>query len=70
MKANILEPLVEAISPLKVRGSMEIWGVIEVMVMIMVMAILRAMLSHILEVLSICWSGVVFLSWFGSGFGS
>ena len=34
---------------------MEIWGVIEVMVMVF----LRAMASHIIEVLIICWSGVV-----------
>ena len=38
---------------------MEIKGVIEVMVMIMVMVIFLAMASHIIKVLSLCWSGVV-----------
>ena len=46
---------------------MEIKGVIEVMVMIMVMVIFLAMVSYIIEVLSICWSGVV--SGHGSGQG-
>ena len=49
----------EAISPLQVRGSMGIKGVIEVAVMIMVMVIILAMASHIIEVLLSCWSGVV-----------
>ena len=56
---KILEPLGEAISPSKVGGSMEIWGVIEDMVVIMLMVIVRAMASHVIDVLIMCWSGVV-----------
>ena len=56
---KILEPLGEAISPLKVRGSMKFWGVIKIIVMVMLMLILRAMASHMIEVLIRCWSGGV-----------
>ena len=38
---------------------MENCGVIEVMFMDMVMVVFLAMVSHIIEVLSLCWSGVV-----------
>ena len=38
---------------------MNIWVVIEIMVVFLLMVIFRAMASHILEVLNLCWSGVV-----------
>ena len=58
-----LETLMEAISPLKVRISMGVGGVIEVLIllmrMLMLMLMFGAMVYHIIEVLIMCWSGVV-----------
>ena len=52
---------------MKVKISVEIKGVIEVMVMLMV--IFRAMVSHVIEVLSLCWSEVVLGHGLGQGLG-